>query len=130
MLNLELPASGGISVSPHDTLSGELFGLRNKSQSFAFLSGYVPLSLPMATAYFAFLLVILRWWRQAEYARSTRVSVWSIVACTFAAFLLTFVWWFPQPLGAVLAGMIAFTTQLSSPWMPPSKRRELAEQGV
>ncbi len=132
LLDLELPVSQEIGIAPNDTLAGELLRVpsHNSSSSQAYRSGYVPLSLPTATAYFAFLLVILRWWRQAEYARSTRVSVWSIVACTVAAFLLTFVWWFPQPLGAVLAGMIAFTTQLSSPWMPPSKRRELAEQGV
>ncbi|NOZ38872.1 MAG: hypothetical protein GXP24_01430, partial [Planctomycetes bacterium] len=131
MLDLELPVSQNFGIEPWNTLAGEFFGVHSgDALSQAFRGGAVPLSLPTATAYFAFLLVILRWWRQAEYARSTRVSVWSIFACMMTAFLLTFVWWFPQPLGAVLAGMIAFTTQLSSPWMPPSKRRELAEQGV
>jgi len=131
MLDLELPVSKAIGIRPWDTLASDFLGVQaNSALSQAFRSGYVPLSLPTAIAYFAFLLVILRWWRQAEYARRVRVSVWSILACTFSAFLMTFVWWFPQPLGAVLAGMIAFATQLSSPWMPPSKRRELAEQGV
>ena len=131
MLDLELPVSQNPGIEPWNTLAGSFFGVRSNSPlSQAFRSGSVPLSLPMATAYFAFLLVLLRWWRQAEYARPARVSAWSIFACTGTAFLLTIVWWFPQPIGAVLAGMIAFTTQLSSPWMPPSKRRELAEKGV
>ena len=131
MLDLELPVSQNPGIEPWNTLTGSFFGVRHDSPlSQAFRSGSVPLSLPMATAYFAFLLVLLRWWRQAEYARPARVSIWSIVACAGTAFLLTIVWWFPQPIGAVLAGMIAFTTQLASPWMPPSKRRELAEKGV
>ena len=129
MLDLELPVSQNIGVAPWDTLTGSSV-LSNSAVSQAFRSGQMPLSLPTTTAYFAFLFVLLRWWRQAEYARPDRVSLWSIAACALAAFLMTFVWWFPQPLGVVLAGMIAFTTQLSSPWMPPSKRRAFAEQGV
>ena len=130
-LLLEVPVSREMLVNPGDTLAGELFGIRKEAAlRGAINSGAVPIRLPEATAYFAFLFVILCWWRQAEYARPNRVSIWSIIVCTLAAFLMTFVWWFPQPLGAVLAGIVAFTTQLSSPWMPPSKRRELAEQGV
>jgi len=130
VLLLEVPASQGIGVAPWDTLAGDFLRIKNEPLSQAFRTGAVPLSLPTTTAYFAFLFVVLRWWRQAEYGRPDRVSMWSIIACTVTAFLLTFVWWFPQPLGAILAAMIAFTTQLSSPWMPPSRRRELAEQGV
>ncbi len=131
-LDLNLPVSPGVGIVPWGTLSSEILQVSTYDGPLSqeYRSGAVSLSLPTTTAYFAFLFVILRWWRQAEYARIARVSFWSIVACMIAAFLMTFVWWFPQPLGAVLAGMIAFATQLSSPWMPPSKRRELAEQGV
>lgn len=131
VLLLDLPVSGEIGIHPRDTLAGELLGIRtNTALVESFRAGAVPVTLPVTTAYFAFLFVILRWWRQAEYARPDRVSFWAIITCTVAAFLMSFIWWFPQPLGAILAGMVAFTTQLSSPWMPPSKRRQLAEQGV
>ncbi len=131
MLDLELPVSQNAGLHPNDTLGGELFQLKADASIIdGWRNGAVPICLPSTTAYFAFLLIILRWWRQAEYARPARVSLWSIFACTIAGFLMCFVWWFPQPIGAVLAGMIAFTTQLASPWMPPSKRRELAEKGV
>ncbi len=128
-LMLELPVS---AIAPWEALAGDIFevGSYDSPVGKAFRDGSVPLNLSISTAYFAFLLVILRWWRQAEFTRPDRVSIWSIIACTSAAFLLAFIWWFPQPAGAVLAGIIAFTTQLSSPWMPPSKRRELAERGV
>lgn len=131
-LMLEIPVSSEVMIGPWDALAGQFFqgNVYKGDLSEAFRGGSVPVNLSMATAYFAFLFVVLRWWRQAEYARPDRVSVWSIIACTSAAFLMTFIWWFPQPAGAVLAGIIAFTTQLSSPWMPPSKRRQVAEQGV
>lgn len=132
VLTLELPVSQSVAVGPWDTLAGEVLRINSYDSEIgkAFRNGAVPITLSVATAYFAFLFVVLRWWRQAEFIRPDRVSVWSIIACTSAAFLMTFVSWFPQPAGAVVAGIIAFTTQLSSPWMPPSKRRQLAEQGV
>jgi hypothetical protein len=131
MLDLELPVSHDFGFAPWDTLASKFFGLQSSgSLRQAYQSGAVPLSLPTTTAYFAFLLVILRWWRQAEYARPDRVTFRSILGCAIAGFLMSFVWWFPQPIGAVLAGTIAFATQLASPWMPPSKRRELAEKVV
>jgi Protein kinase domain len=75
--------------------------------------------------YFAFLFMLLRWWRQAEYTRESRLSVWRVVTCIFWAWLVHVFWWFPQPAGMMVAGVIAFTTQLASPWLPPSKRRAL-----
>lgn len=85
-------------------------------------------SLPMYVTYFAFLFVILRWWRQAEYTRNQRLSLWSIVVCVGWAWLLQFFWAFPQPAGMLVAGVTAFATQLASPWLPPSRRRALVEQ--
>jgi hypothetical protein len=84
-------------------------------------------------AYFAFLLVIPRWWRQTEYTRTTRMSLWNVFSCVFMAWLLHIFWWFPQPFGMLVAGIISVSTQLASPWMPPSQRRaisESAEQAV
>jgi hypothetical protein len=83
-------------------------------------------SLAMFVTYFAFLFVILRWWRQAEFTRAQRLSLWSVAACVFWAWLLQFFWQFPQPAGMLVAGVTAFATQLASPWMPPSRRRALS----
>ena len=58
---------------------------------------------------------------------TTRMSVWSVIACVFTAWLLHIFWWFPQPIGMIAAGIIAVSTQLASPWMPPSQRRSLSE---
>jgi Protein kinase domain len=75
--------------------------------------------------YFAFLFLIMRWWRQAEYTREARLSLWRVVTAVFCAWLVHVFWSFPQPAGMMVAGVIAFTTQLASPWLPPSQRRAL-----
>ncbi len=85
-------------------------------------------SLAMYVTYFAFLFVLPRWWRQAEFTRNQRLSLWSVVVCVFWAWLLQFFWQFPQPAGMLVAGVTAFATQLASPWLPPSRRRALSEE--
>jgi hypothetical protein len=87
-------------------------------------------SLAMFVTYFAFLFVLLRWWRQAEFTRNQRLSLWSVVVCVFWAWLLQFFWAFPQPAGMMVAGVTAFATQLASPWLPPSRRRALSGEAA
>jgi hypothetical protein len=77
-------------------------------------------------AYFAFLFLLPRWWRQAEWTRNGRVSLWWVIGCILWAWVLHVFWWFPQPAGMMAAGVIALSTQLASPWMPPSRRKALA----
>ncbi len=81
----------------------------------------------MYAAYFAFVFVLLRWWRHAEWTRSSHVSLWAVAWCGFIGWGVSWFWWFPQPLGLLLAAVIAFTVQLSSPWLSPSRRKELAQ---
>jgi hypothetical protein len=83
--------------------------------------------------YFGFLFLVPRWWRQGESTRNGRLSLWWVIVCVFWAWLLHLAWWFPQPTGMMVAAVIAVSTQLASPWMPPSRRRALsgdAEQTV
>jgi hypothetical protein len=125
-----LPASREFSPGPDDTLFGEIFRWRHEGLQAAYQSGSVILPASMYVAYFAFLFVAMRWWRMAEWTRPNRVSLWSTAFAGFAGWALTFLWWFPQPTGMLLAAAIAFTVQLSSPWLSPSQRRELAQKAV
>jgi Protein kinase domain len=84
-------------------------------------------SLGVYVAYFAFLFLLPRWWRQAEYTRGSRISVWWIIVSVFWAWVLHLFWWFPQPAGMMAAAVVATATQLSSAWMPPSRRRVLSD---
>ena len=73
-------------------------------------------------AYFGFLFLILRWWKQADPLRSSRLSLWSLLVCVFWAGALSTCWYFPQPWGMMMAGAISLAVQLSSPWIDPQNR--------
>jgi hypothetical protein len=73
--------------------------------------------------YFGGLLVALRWWRQADPLRTTRVSIWSVAVAGLWAWVLHLFWTFPQPLGLLLAAVIAVGVQLSAPWVDPKDPR-------
>ena len=67
-------------------------------------------------AYFAFLFLMPRWWRQTEYTRESRLSLWRRSDRAFAwAWLLHIFWWFPQPLGMMAAGVIALCDAIGEP---------------
>jgi serine/threonine protein kinase len=83
-------------------------------------------SLLVYTTYFAFLFLLPRWWRHAEYTRDNRLSVWWLIVSIFWGWVIHLFWWFPQPTGVMVAGILAAATQLASPWMPPSRRRALS----
>ncbi len=85
-------------------------------------------SLLIYVTYFASLFLLLRWWRLALFTRRVRISLWTVTVCLFWAWLLHMFWWFPQPLGMMVAGVIAVATQLASPWLPPSRRKMLSEE--
>lgn len=79
-------------------------------------------------AYFAGLFLVLRWWKQADPLRASRVSLWATGACVLWAYLLDMFWQFPQPWGVLLAAVISLSVQLSAPWMNPKERSRASEQ--
>ena len=73
-------------------------------------------------AYFAFLMPVLRWWRQADPLRRSRFSLWSTAVCIGWAALLNLAWPFPQPWGMMAAATIAVSVQLAAPWIDRQRR--------
>jgi hypothetical protein len=127
-LMIALPAWPNVGIGPLESGTSALFGeLGGQTLKEGFQAGAVQLPWQVFTGYFAFMFVLLAWWRNAECSRANRVSLWSIAWCCLVAWMLHFVWWFPQPIGLLVAGATAFTVQLASPWMPPSQRRALVE---
>jgi hypothetical protein len=76
------------------------------------------LALPAYLAYFAGLFAILRWWKQADPLRTTRLSIWSVGVCVLWALIFPFA----QPWGFTLAATMSIAIQLSSPWISPKER--------
>jgi hypothetical protein len=130
-LLVELPvARNDLSPDPQQTVFAEFLRVQNPDLKAAYDRGSVVLPVSMFAAYFAFLFAVLRWWRLAEWTRSSQVSLWATAWCAFIGWAMSYFWWFPQPVGALLAAAIAFTVQLSSPWLSPSRRKELALAAV
>jgi len=85
-------------------------------------------SLPMVSAWlvhFGVLFAGLRWWRQADPLRTTRLSLWSVAVCGFAAGLLHQFLPLYQP-WVLLTGIVASVAiQLAAPWVHPQQRAQL-----
>mgnify|MGYP002622494636 FL=1 len=79
-------------------------------------------ALKVHLMYFAFLLPILRWWKQADPLRWSRFSLWASGVAVLWAFLLGSVFPFPQPWGMMVAASMAVSIQLAAPWMDPHSR--------
>ena len=79
--------------------------------------------LPMAyMAALGTLFVLLRWWRQTDPLRPTRLSLWSMFVSCFMAAVAAGIWSFPQPWLMMVAGTTSVAVQLASPWVPPRER--------
>lgn len=106
-LMVNLPYLSGAHLEGYQTALFEVDGAPN-------LRGYL--------AYFGFLFPILRWWKQADPLRTSRLSLLSVAICVFWAWLLGSAWPFPQPWGAMVAAATSVSIQLSSPWIAPQRR--------
>jgi serine/threonine protein kinase len=91
--------------------------------------GQLPL-LPAYLAYFAGIFVVLRWWKQVDPLRTTRLSIWTTGVCVLWAAVLEMFWHFPQPWGLMLVASISIAAQLSAPWLTPRERQQLREQAM
>jgi hypothetical protein len=117
-------------VWPNESLMSNTVGLAAFGPKENAAESVRTLPMQMFAAYFAFLFVLIAWWEQTEATRSMRVNLWTIAWCGLVAWLLHFIFWFPQPLGLLLAAIIAFTLQFATPWLSPSRRRAIADQEV
>jgi len=119
-----------MGIPAKQSITGDVLGLNFGRADGSLAASVTQMPVQVFAAYFAFLFLLLAWWRQAEISRNTRVSIWSISWCFLVAYMLHFVWWFPQPLGMMVAALTAFSIQFASPWLSPTRRRELLDTGA
>jgi serine/threonine protein kinase len=93
----------------------------NPIPSNFYASGSQPL-LPAFVIVFSILFFVMRWWRNADPLRSTRLNVFSFVVTVLLSGVIGGFFHFPYPWIMMLAGAIFITVQLSSPWIPPRER--------
>ncbi|MCH7725723.1 MAG: serine/threonine-protein kinase [Planctomycetes bacterium] len=81
--------------------------------------------LPGFLLFFGGLFVILRWWKQADPLRRSRLSIFATGFCVLWALLIDV---FPQPWGVVVAGTMSVAIQLSAPWLDRKERTQILRQ--
>ncbi len=74
-------------------------------------------------AYFGFLFMVPRWWKQTDPLRSTRLSIYHTVMIGLWAWILHQFWQFPQPWGVIVAVTTSIAVQLGSRWIPKDQRQ-------
>jgi hypothetical protein len=81
-----------------------------------------------AVGYFGGLLLLLRWWRQADPLRGTRLSMLTTVGCVVAAVLMH--WVLPHPRGFLVAATMSIAVQISAPWISHRDRERWQQAGA
>jgi hypothetical protein len=100
-------------------------GSKNPVFRSVFGSGHV---IPTAAAgylsYFGLAFFALRWWRMADPRRPQRFSLFPVLAAGFWAYVLLFLWPWPEaPSGVIALVMTSAIVQLVSPWQEPPPPR-------
>ena len=77
--------------------------------------------------YFGGLMVCLRWWRQADPMRTTRMGIWATITCVVWSIVLHMM--LPLPRGFMIAATMSIAIQMSSPWLD-QRRYQTEAEGV
>ena len=86
-------------------------------------SGFGPLAAYMF--FFTCFLGGIRWWRQCDPIRRTRLSIAAILSCVIWGMLLSYLLPIPFTAVCIWAVVISLSVQLSAPWMDSQKRMDI-----
>ena len=75
--------------------------------------------------FFASMFGLLRWWRQTDPTRRTRLSLWSVGLCLVWAALISHAINFAPLWNCISIATIAIAVQLSSSWIPRAQRQAI-----
>jgi hypothetical protein len=89
----------------------------------------VPL-LPAYLIFFTILFGIIRWWRNVDPTRRTRLSVWSVGLALIWAAVFSHLLEFAPVWNCIIAVVVSISVQLASPWLHPDRRLEIHQQGA
>lgn len=92
-----------------------------------FLQLGVPV-FPAYLIYFAGLFGILRWWRQADPIRKTRLSVLNVTLSLIWAIIFSHLLNVPLTANCILAVVVSIAVQVAAPWIHPSECDEICSE--
>jgi eukaryotic-like serine/threonine-protein kinase len=95
---------------------------------FRYSSAHGPFPLLTCLVAFGTLMLLARWWRQADPLRPARLSLWSMAASMIAAILVAAVWQTHGWALVTIAGIMSVSIQIASPWVNPRLRHAGPEE--
>lgn len=93
------------------------------TEGWDLMSSAGPLAAYMV--FFTCFLGGIRWWRQCDPVRKTRLSISAILICLIWGVLLSYLLSIPFTAVCIWAVVISFSVQLSAPWLDLRKRMEI-----
>jgi len=108
---VDLPPAAGYPQSTDYALPPQFYAAGGKPLAMAYMAA------------FGTLFLVMRWWRQADPLRRTRLSLWTLFVVAIVSGAAAYAWQFPQPWLPMAAVTISAAVQLSSPWTHPKRRR-------
>ena len=129
-LMIGVPAQQGAGLSFRESMIPSLLDLNQSQYLEWYGTNAVRPDVMVCVMYFTLVMVMLRWWRLGNYTRPSRLSLIGIALAIGGSWLAHLVCWYPQPAGMAVAGIMAVAVQLVSPWLPPSKRKSMAEKAM
>ncbi len=84
-------------------------------------------ALLMHVVAFGALMLLVRWWRQADPLRPARLSLWCVLASMFLPALLILTGEPPTIVLTIVAGIMSISVQIASPWVNPRLRQASPE---
>ncbi len=87
--------------------------------SFFEQAAFAPAGIPSLLchlSFFATLFLLIRWWKNADPIRRSRLNLFGVGVCLIWAVILGQLFYFPQPWGMIIAVVVAAATQIASPW--------------
>ena len=126
-LLLGLAAAGaavGLMVDlPHDSNFPSLdMGEITRLHSSTMYADHALSQMKYYVVAFGLLFLTVRWWRQTDPLRKSRLNLWTMFGCAFMAALIADACGFPQPWLVMFVCAVSVAVQLSSPWIPPRQR--------
>ncbi len=112
-------AAGSYLHVDFDLLSDDKFNPLHASR-LVFESGSTWMT---SLLFFASVFGLLRWWRQVDPTRRTRLSVWRVGLCLIWAAVLGHMLNFAPFWSCLVVVVISIAIQLAAPWIPSSERQ-------
>ncbi len=129
-------AATGLGVGLFALIIGSALGIEFKTllaSEYVGSESLPQIGLEIFPAYLVFFTVlfgILRWWRQADPTRGTRLNLWTVGLCLIWAVVFSHLLGFTPVWNGIIAIAMSVSTQISAPWLNRTLRKNIQQSSL